>query len=85
MSEKDSRKWYEKTGESGDTVCSTRVRLARNLARVPFPDRAGPEDKGRVIEQVRAAIRTALSPGSLASASSVSSQRRRLCPWRSAT
>ena len=56
MSEKDSRKWYEKTGESGDTVCSTRVRLARNLARVPFPDRAGPEDKGRVIEQVRAAI-----------------------------
>ena len=56
MSEKVSRKWYEKTGESGDTVCSTRVRLARNLARVPFPDRAGPEDKGRVIEQVRAAI-----------------------------
>lgn len=52
----DERKWYEKAGESGDIVCSTRVRLARNLKRFPFPDRAGREEKEQVIEQVRAAI-----------------------------
>ena len=33
-------KWYEKAGNCGDVVCSTRVRLARNLKQFPFPARA---------------------------------------------
>ena len=50
MNEQNGSKWYERAGESPEVVCSTRVRLARNLRGVPFPDRAGPEDKARVIE-----------------------------------
>jgi len=57
MSEQEmNRKWYEKSGTSGDVVCSTRVRLARNLKRLPFPARASLEEKEQVAEQVRAAL-----------------------------
>lgn len=56
MSETSGRKWYEKAGESGDIVCSTRVRLARNLKRLPFPARASLPQKEQVIEQARAAV-----------------------------
>lgn len=52
----ENTKWYEKSGEHGDIVCSTRVRLARNLRRLPFPERASLEEKEQVVEQVRAAI-----------------------------
>lgn len=45
----ESRKWYEKAGRCGDVVLSTRVRLARDLKRFPFPVRAG-EDQKREIE-----------------------------------
>ncbi len=37
-------------------VSSTRVRLARNLKRLPFPDRAGPEEREQVVERVRDAL-----------------------------
>ena len=33
----ETGKWYEKSGNCGDVVCSTRVRLARNLKQFPFP------------------------------------------------
>ena len=56
MSVNNGVKWYEKAGEQSDVVVSTRVRLARNLRGIPFPDRAGPEDKERVIEKVRGAV-----------------------------
>ena len=56
MNEQNGSKWYERAGESPEVVCSTRVRLARNLRGVPFPDRAGPEDKARVIELARGAV-----------------------------
>lgn len=49
-------KWYEKSGESGEVVCSTRVRLARNLQRQPFPARASLPQKEEVVRQVRAAL-----------------------------
>lgn len=49
-------RWYEKAGESAETVCSTRVRLARNLRGIPFPGRASGEEKELVIERVRGAI-----------------------------
>lgn len=49
-------KWYEKAGTSGDVVCSTRVRLARNLKQYPFPDRATLEQKEEVKKRVRDAL-----------------------------
>lgn len=49
-------KWYEKSGESGDVVCSTRVRLARNLKRLPFPARASAQQRDEVVRQVRDAL-----------------------------
>lgn len=49
-------RWYERAGKSPETVYSTRVRLARNLRGIPFPDRAGAEEKELVIEKVRGAI-----------------------------
>ena len=50
------KKWYEKAGPSRDVVCSTRVRLARNLAQYPFPARASLAQKEEVAGKVRAAL-----------------------------
>ena len=30
-------KWYQRSGEQDDIIVSTRVRLARNVADLPFP------------------------------------------------
>ncbi len=49
-------KWYEKAGNCGDVVCSTRVRLARNLRQYPFPGRADGKQKEEVAEKVRNAL-----------------------------
>lgn len=40
-----SNKWYEKSGEQGDIVVSTRIRLARNLEEFPFPNRLDAEQR----------------------------------------
>lgn len=42
----ETAKWYEKAGNCGDVVISTRVRLARNLKQYPFPARP-PTSSGR--------------------------------------
>lgn len=52
----ESKKWYEKAGEESDVVISTRVRLARNLAQVPFPNRMTPDQKAEVERRVRDAL-----------------------------
>lgn len=52
-------KWYEKAGPDSDVVCSTRVRLARNLNRFPFPERATLEQK----EEIRNLVKDALLSG----------------------
>ena len=39
--------WYEKDGESGDVVLSTRVRFARNIVKTPFPEAL---DKKKAVE-----------------------------------
>ncbi len=52
----NNRKWYEKAGESADVVISTRVRLARNLAAYPFPNRMTPDQKADVERRVRDAL-----------------------------
>jgi protein arginine kinase len=49
-------KWLAATGPEADVVLSTRVRLARNLADVPFTHRAEPRDHERTIEAVRWAL-----------------------------
>lgn len=49
-------KWYEKYGPQGDVVISTRIRLARNLPKIPFPDRMSPQQRQQVEEQVRKAV-----------------------------
>ena len=49
-------KWLAATGPEADVVLSTRVRLARNLAGVPFTHRAERRDHERTIEVVRWAL-----------------------------
>ncbi|RKJ39425.1 protein arginine kinase [Acutalibacter sp. 1XD8-33] len=51
-----AKKWYEKAGESPDVTASTRVRLARNLRREPFPARANAAQKEKVVQEVRGAL-----------------------------
>ncbi len=45
-------KWYQKSGAEGDVVISTRIRLARNLAHLPFPAWMTSEQRESVIQQV---------------------------------
>lgn len=40
--------WYSEKGFHDDVVCSTRIRLARNLADFPFPIKLKEEDRERV-------------------------------------
>jgi protein arginine kinase len=47
--------WLAGTGPSTDTVLSTRVRLARNLASHPFPSRAREEQLAAVLGRVETA------------------------------
>lgn len=47
-----SNKWYEKSGQDGDVVISTRVRLARNLNRMPFPAEMNLEQKAQVVDEI---------------------------------
>lgn len=49
-------KWYEKNGEQGDVIISTRVRLARNLKNYPFPCKLQKDD----MQKVNAAVKEAL-------------------------
>lgn len=47
-----STKWYALCGNEGDTVISTRIRLARNLSDYPFPVRLDAEGKKEVAEKI---------------------------------
>lgn len=44
--------WVDKAGWDGDVILSTRVRLARNLAGFPFPNRASQDGLKAVAKQV---------------------------------
>lgn len=52
----EQAKWYKKSGNCGDVVCSTRVRLARNLKQYPFPARATIKQREAVEQKVRDAL-----------------------------
>lgn len=49
-------KWYRSTGQDGDVVISTRVRLARNLPRAPFPACMNTEQKYQAAETIQKAL-----------------------------
>lgn len=51
-----NEKWYHRCGPRGETVISTRVRLARNLRGFPFPDRMSLDQRQKVCEMVRSAL-----------------------------
>ena len=52
----ETGKWYEKSGNCGDVVCSTRVRLARNLKQFPVPAKATDPQREAVEQKVRDAL-----------------------------
>lgn len=49
-------KWYRSTGQDGDVVISTRVRLARNLPRLPFPACMNTEQKRQAADAILKAL-----------------------------
>ena len=48
--------WYTKFGPSGDVVLSSRIRLARNIADIPFVSRMNKEHEFEVINRCKAAM-----------------------------
>nr|WP_161258754.1 protein arginine kinase [Heliomicrobium undosum] len=52
-------KWMEGTGKESEIVISSRVRLARNLCDIPFPNVAAAEQTKAVVSQVEGAIKDA--------------------------
>jgi protein arginine kinase len=49
-------KWYQDTGNNSDIVLSTRVRLARNIKGIPFPNKISKEQAQSVIDMVDDAL-----------------------------
>ncbi len=48
--------WLSGGGAEGDIVLASRIRLARNLAGLPFPNRASSAELARVWENVKASL-----------------------------
>ena len=53
---KTSNKWYLRSGDDGDVVISTRVRLARNLSDFPFPGRMSEAQREQCLNRIRDVI-----------------------------
>lgn len=53
---KHTGEWLKGTGPNSNIVMSSRVRLARNLARLPFPNRANKKGLAEVIKEVEEAM-----------------------------
>jgi len=49
-------KWFEDGGLGSDIVLSTRIRLARNLKGIPYPNKMTADDAKKVISLVEAAL-----------------------------
>lgn len=50
------KKWYEQSGDQGDVIVSTRVRLARNLKEYPFPCRLDSAQREEVAKKIHEAL-----------------------------
>lgn len=48
--------WYTQSGKNSDVIITSRIRLARNIAGVPFGSRLTDEEKKRINESVKSAI-----------------------------
>lgn len=48
--------WYTETGKDSDVILSSRVRLARNIKGIPFPERADADSQQKVIDICKAAV-----------------------------
>ncbi|MDF2543996.1 MAG: putative ATP:guanido phosphotransferase Hore [Herbinix sp.] len=46
-------KWYEQNAADGDVVISSRVRLARNLSKYPFPSKLTDEQADELVDEVK--------------------------------
>lgn len=57
MCENNAKKWYYQSGPEGDVVLSTRIRLARNLSSLPFPGNMSREQRVRMLDAVREAMK----------------------------
>ena len=55
-------KWYEQPQVDDGVIMSSRVRLARNLARYPFPSKLTAPDANAAIEEIKASVMTAGEP-----------------------
>lgn len=53
LSNRSLSQWISGDGPEGDIVLSSRIRLARNLEKYPFPNRASKEERKAVIAEVR--------------------------------
>ncbi len=51
-----SKKWFESPAVDVDVIVSTRVRLARNLAKFPFPAKLSEQKALAMIDEVKAAV-----------------------------
>lgn len=52
----NTAQWLKGTGPNSNIVMSSRIRLARNLSRTPFPNRSAKKDLTQTIETFQAAI-----------------------------
>lgn len=52
----EPKKWQSQSGAESDVVISTRIRLARNLPKIPFPCRMNDEQASVVEQAVRRAV-----------------------------
>jgi protein arginine kinase len=51
-----SGEWLRGTGPESDIVISSRIRLARNLAQFPFPNRADDDTKSQIEDSLRSKL-----------------------------
>ena len=54
--------WYTADCKTADTVVSTRIRLARNISGIPFPNRLNAEGKEELKARVKSAIEDSNTP-----------------------
>jgi len=48
--------WLKGTGAFSNIVMSSRIRLARNLTKIPFPNKAGKKELNEVLSTVHSTI-----------------------------
>src|SRR3989338_2231589 len=53
---KHTSEWLKGTGPNSNIVMSSRIRLARNLDRIPFPNQADKRQAQEVMDKVREAV-----------------------------